>query len=76
MAVNVDDYSSPINLNGNLRTILNLPYFLNGIFLLHSGKWEMLTEDFTTEKYLNQNLRPMKKNKNWPKRIEEISFDD
>ena len=75
MAVNVDDYSFPINSNGNLRTILNLPYFLNGIFLLHSGKWEMLTEDFTTEKYLNQNLRPMKKNKNWPKRIEEISFD-
>lgn len=75
MAVNVLS-DRPHDLDGNLQIIQGFPCFYNGIFFFSSGKWTMLTEDFTSEVCLNQSLIPIKNKKNWPNRIKTISFED
>ena len=59
----------------NLQTKLNLPYFLNGIFLLRHDKWEMLTDKISNEHYLNQQVRTLKEIKKWQNRVQEVSLD-
>ena len=59
----------------NLQTKLNLPYFLNGIFLLRQDKWEMLTDKISNEHYLNQQFRTLKEIKKWQNRVQEVSLD-
>lgn len=74
MAVNYDRrYFS--EEDENLQTKSDLPYFLNGIFLLRQDKWEILTDKFSNELYLNQQLRQIKKKNKWQEMIQEISLD-
>lgn len=67
-------YDSKIN-GESLEEKDGLPYFHAGIFLLTpNGEWKVLGANIGT--CINQRLRPMKKIKNWYKRIQEIEVEE